>query len=57
MKAQKCAVTKKGRLLMANSEGTKCRVFKSLGKARNFVRNIIKVSNGLTIKDFEMIRL
>ena len=57
MKAQKCAVTKKGRLLMANSEGTKCRVFKSLGRAKNFVKNIIRVSNDLGWADFETIRL
>lgn len=54
-KAIKYSVTKNGRLLMANPH--KSRVFRTKGSAVSFVKNLIKVSNKLTMKNFEFIHL
>jgi hypothetical protein len=53
-KAIKVVVLKKGRMIMAHPQ--KARVFGGVGKADNYVRNLCRVSNSLTKKDFEYIR-
>lgn len=52
---KKVVVLKSGRVLMAND--SKARVFKSIGNAQSFIQNLVRVSNDLRIKDFEMIRV
>lgn len=54
-KAMKCTVLKNGKLLMAHPR--KARVFQSKGNAVNFVKNLIRVSNKLTMKNFEFVPL
>ena len=53
-KAIKVVLLKKGKALKANREG-KARVFKSKGNADNFARNLVRVSNDLTMRDFEAV--
>jgi hypothetical protein len=53
-KAIKVVLIKKGRLVLAHSQ--KARVFSAVGKADNYVRNLCRVSNNLTKKDFEYVR-
>lgn len=53
-KAIKVVLIKKGRLVLAHPQ--KARVFQGVGKADNFVRNLCRVSNNLTRKDFEYVR-
>jgi len=55
MAAIKCTIAKRGRILMANDRIA--RKFTTKGKALSFIRNLVRVSNDLTIKDFEIIPL
>ena len=55
-KAIKVVLLKKGTALKANREG-KARVFKSVGNAMAFARNLVRVSNDLKLKDFETVAL
>jgi hypothetical protein len=50
IKTKKVSVVKNGRLLMANKYTE--RTFGDATKALNFVRNLIRVSNNLTLDNF-----
>ena len=53
-KAIKVVLLKNGRALKANREG-KARIFKSVGNAKAFAKNLIRVSNELKMADFETV--
>jgi hypothetical protein len=53
VETRKFSVAKNGKLLMANKYTE--RTFGDVTKALNFVRNLIKVSNKLTLDDFKFI--
>lgn len=53
MKARKCVAIVAGRVVKANAN--KARVFNSVGKARNFVANMIRNSTRIGWKDVEFV--
>lgn len=55
MKAKACVAIVKGRVVLANRETRKARVFASVGNARKFVANMIGNSARIGWKDVEFV--
>jgi hypothetical protein len=54
-KAIRCIVTKQGKVLKANNNVA--RKFSSKLMAKAFIRNLNRVSNAVTLKDFEIVAI